>query len=305
VLRITRADFVNWLESIRRQSNLGVKNNPPRMVLQKFADEGVSTPLMARLFMEILRLRDQVFGDRAKCGEFDDAYEFVLMEVLNVRTTAQTVAKLWDEHARKVSQGEIARMQGKSIQIDESIDQSLNKEVQSFVNGAVRVLKHGMQKLTKMFGTDIGFLFQKANQFAKELKTLERSDAVLADYLKQVRLSWSESLMDRRNAIEHDGWQLSKIRYSATSGAIESCEPEISGQKAREFVTFMLDRLLCFVEEVTVHCLQAKMAQGVSVTEVPPAQRTTDERGRFRLTPTSGGMPVWRLSYHQSSFEAV
>ena len=228
------------------------------------------------------------------------------MEVLNVRTTAQNVAKLFDEHSGKVLQVQIARMQGRSIQIDESSDQPLNKEVQSLVNGAVRVLKHGTQKLMKMFGVDIGFLFQKQTLFESGLKALEKPDPVLADYLKQVRLSWSERLLDQRNAIEHEGWhKLPKIRYSVTAGALQAEEPEISRQKAREFAAFMLDRLLCFVEEVTVHCLQAKMAQGVSVTEVPLAQRPTDAPGRFRLTPITGGMPVWRLNYHQSSFGEV
>lgn len=305
VLPITRADFDNWLLRIQQRSSFVVKQNPAQMVVQKIADEGMSTPVMARLFMEILRLRDPIFLEPAKRIEFDEAYRFVLMEVLNVRTTARNITKLWDEHVRKVSQGEVAGIQARSIHIDECIDQPLNKEVQSFVNGAVRVLKHGMQKLTKMFGMDLGFLFQRPTQFATGLKALEKTDPVLAAYLKQVRLMWSERLMDQRNAIEHDGWQLPKTTYSSDAGVIRVDEPKVSGQKAGEFVAFMLDRLLCFVEEVTVHCLQANMPQGVSVTETFLAQRTTDTPGRFQLTPTTGGMPIWRLTYPQSSFEGT
>lgn len=305
VLPIARADFDNWLLRIQQRSTFVVKQNPAQMVVQKTADEGMNTPVMARLFMEILRLRDPIFLEPEKRIEFDEVYRFVLMEVLNVRTTAQNIAKLWDEHVRKVSQGEVAGIQARSIHIDECIDQPLNKEFQSFVNGAVRVLKTGMQKLTRMFGVELGFLFQKPTQFANGLKALEMPDPVLAAYLKQVRLMWSERLMDQRNAIEHDGWQLPKIKYSLRAAAILVEEPEISGEKAREFTAFMLDRLLCFVEEVTVHCLQANMPQGVSVSETPLAQRGTDTPGRFQLTPRSGGMPVWRLDYHQAFFDEV
>jgi len=37
------------------------------------------------------------------------------------------------------------------------------------------------------------------------------------------------------------------------------------------FVKFVLDRLSCFVEEVTVHALQRQMPAGISVTKIPVA----------------------------------
>ncbi|PYV20396.1 MAG: hypothetical protein DMG27_23150 [Acidobacteria bacterium] len=70
-----------------------------------------------------------------------------------------------------------------------------------------------------------------------------------------------------------------------------------------EFVKFMMDRLTCFVEEVTAHCLQARMPAGISVTEIPLSQRVSEMPERFQLTLASGGMPVWSITYHQSAFE--
>ena len=247
--------------------------------------------------MEILRLRDQVFPEPAKRKEFDDAYEFVLMEVLNVRTTAQNVAKLWDEHSGKGLQGQIARMQRRSIRIDESIDKRAAEQ-----GGSVPRERSGqgaearMQKLMKMFGVDIGFLFQKQSSFRKRVEGAGKTRSCLADYLKQVRLSWSEHLLDQRNAIEHEGWQLPKIRYSVTAGALQAEEPEISRQKARiRGVHAGSAALLCGGSHSAL--LAGEDGAGMSVTEVPLAQRTTDAPGRFRLTPITGGMPVWRMNY--------
>lgn len=47
---------------------------------------------------------------------------------------------------------------------------------------------------------------------------------------------WSERLIDSRHAIEHQGWLLPRIRYSETSGAIHTEQPQISGQPVCEFV---------------------------------------------------------------------
>jgi len=64
-----------------------------------------------------------------------------------------------------------------------------------------------------------------------------------------------------------------------------------------------MDRLICFVEEVTAHCLKARMPAGISVTEIPLPQREADMPQRFQVTLTNGGMPIWNITYHQSSFE--
>ncbi len=63
VLPITPADFNEFLKRLQRQSNIVIRNEPGRFVVQKLADEGASSPFMARIFLGILRLRDAVFPD--------------------------------------------------------------------------------------------------------------------------------------------------------------------------------------------------------------------------------------------------
>ena len=302
VLPIAQADFIELLKRIQRQSNMIVRADPTKFIVQKVADEGTSSPFYARLFLGILRLRDVAFPDPTKRDEFDKAYEFVIMTLPNTRATSQQIVQTLAEHSRRVSCGEIARVHGTRIEIDESIDSELRKHAEAFLNSAVRALKQGMQDVTRVVQVNIGFLFQKADTFEREVAELEKSDPSLAAYLRETR-RWSEPLVDCRNAIEHEGWTLPRVKYAENSGAICAEEPQISGQPISEFVKFMMDRLSCFVEEVTAHCLQVQMPAGFSVAEVPLLQREPEAPERFRVTLTHGGMPIWEIVYHQSAFE--
>jgi len=302
VLPITQADFVQMVQRIQRQSNMVVRLDPTKFVVQKLADEGSSSPFMARLYLGNLRLRDVTFPGHAKRDIFDKPYHFVMETLLNTRSTSQEIVHLVAEHFSKLSKGEVGQLRGHTIQIEETIDKELRKEVETFLNSAVRALKQGMQDVTKALQVNIGFLFQKQNAFEKGVAVLEKSDPILAAYLRETR-KWSERLLNSRNAIEHEGWPLPKVRYREVSGVICTEEPEISGQKVSEFVKFIMDRLSCFVEEVTAHCLQVRMPAGISVTEIPLSQRELDMPERFQVTLTNGGMPIWNITYHQSAFE--
>ena len=302
VLPITQADFSEMLQRIQKQSNMVVRADPTKWVVQKFTDDGSSSPFMARLYMGILRLRDVVFPDRANRDAFDKPYHFVMETLLNTRTASQDITQMVAEHFNKLAKGEVGQLRGHKIHIEQTIDKELRKEVENVLNGAVRALKQGMPDVTKALQVNIGFLFKKQYHFEKGVAALEKSDPLLAAYLRENR-KWSERLIASRNAIEHEGWILPKVRYMEASGIIRAEEPEVSGQKVSEFVKFIMDRLNCFVEDVTAHCLQAEMPEDISVTEIPISQREAELPERFRLTLTEGGMPVWRLSYHLSKFE--
>ena len=304
VLPITQADFMELLQRIQRQTNMVVKRDPSKFVLQKYMDEGSSSPFMARLYLGNLRLRDVVFPDHASRNIFDEPYHFVMETLLNTRSTSQEIVQLIDKHFSKLTKGEVGRLRGHTIYIEETIDKELRKEVETFLNSAVRALKQGMQSVTKALQINIGFLFQKQNSFEKGIMGLEKSDPSLGAYLRVTR-KWSERLINSRNAIEHEGWMLPRVKYIEDSGGIRAEEPEISNQKVSDFVKFIMDRLCCFVEEVTAHCLQAKMPAGISVTEIPLSQREPEMPERFQVTLTNGGKPTWNMMYHQNTFEDV
>jgi hypothetical protein len=301
VLPIKHADFLKMLERIQRQSNMIVKLDPSKIVIQKFADEGTKSPFMARIFLGILQLRDSVFSNE-KRELFDKTYDSVLNNILHTRDSSNEIAQLISDHLSKVASGEIGQLRGSTIQIDKSIDKELRKEVEAFLNSAVRTLKQSMQDLAKTMGVDMGFLFKKQSTFEEGQRKLEAMNRPLAIYLRETRL-WSEQLINSRNAMEHEGWTLPRVKYSVDSGVITADEPEISGQKVTEFVKFIFDRLSCFVEEVTVHCLQTLMPAGTSITEIPISLRDPDNLLRFRITLLNGGQPIWTIIYHRTSFE--
>ena len=93
------------------------------------------------------------------------------------------------------------------------------------------------------------------------------------------------------------------VTYSVTDNVIKAQEPEVSNQSVTEFVKFMLDRILCFVEDITTHCMQLRVPDGISLTEIQMTRRAREMPVRFQITLADGGMPLWRVSYHQSSFE--
>jgi hypothetical protein len=209
---------------------------------------------------------------------------------------------MWQEHAGKVSSGEIARIDGKSIRIDASINNELKKEVESFLNAAVRVLKQGMQTVATEFGADLGFLFQKQTSFDAKIAALRGTDPLLADYLDKTR-GWSETLIQSRNAIEHKGWKLPPIGYEQVGKSVKATAPLIEGKPFPEFVSFMLNRLCSFVEEFTAYQLQKRMPAEITICEIPLAERPAELPERFRVTLTNGGNPRWTLAYHVSKFE--
>lgn len=302
VIPITQSDFMQMLQNIQQQSNMIVKPDTTKLVSQKIADEGPSSPFIARLYIGIMQLRDTIFSDHDERLKFDKPYQFIMETMLNTRSISQEIIKLMDDHFSKLAKGEIGHLKGFTISIEKPIDKELRKEVESFVNSAVRILKLGMQEVTNILGKDISFLFKKQSSFENGIRILEKDDRELAVYLMETR-KWSQELIDCRNNIEHNGWMLPKIKYDEASGIIQPYEPEISGKKLSNFVKFMMDRISCFVEEVTAHCLEAQMPDGITIREIPLLKRAPDMPIRFQVTLADSMIPVWNITYHQISFE--
>lgn len=306
VLPIKEVHFRELLTRIQKQSNMRVLSDPTELVVKKFTDEGSSTPFFARIFMGILRLRDAVFPDAVSREQFDRAYEFVMMGLLNARNSAKEIRRIIDSHVANVSNGKVARLRGSNIEVDENVDTTLQKEVDNFSNLAVRILKHGMQQVTGALHVDIGYLFNKQKGFEEGHTKLGATDGPLAAYIFESR-KWTEPLVvDWRNAIEHEGWMLPKFAYSRTpEGGVRARQPSILGQPASDVVEHTLDRLCCFVEEVSAHCLQQKMPDGISVREIPQDARLAEMPERFQLTLRHGGASIWTIVLRAAAFDEI
>jgi hypothetical protein len=303
VLPITREDFANALKRFQAQSNMIVKPEQPKWIVSKIADEGSSTPFIARLFMGVMQFRDDAFPNDKEKEAFDKSYESTLAALSDARSTAKEIHELVNNHREKVSTGKGAHVAGRAIHID-SIDKELRKHIADFTTAAGRSLKQGMQSVAKILGIDIGFLFKNQTVFEKGLAKLSTSQPELADYLKEAR-SWAAKLNLLRNKIEHEGWLLPRVGYRELGGNIEMLEPEIEGVPVSQFVRETLDRLCCFAEEVTVFGLRTRMDPEISITEIPLSQRDPSAPERFRRILTHGGTLLWKLAYHTRPFDQV
>ena len=129
VLPITQSDFNVLLQRIQTQSNMTVRNDTTQWVFQKFADEGSSFSVYGPAFYGHHATWEAVFADSSKREDFDKAYEFVLMTLLNARTTAQDTVKVIFRGAAPKSGtwGEIARVQGQVLHTDENTTRNSGK----------------------------------------------------------------------------------------------------------------------------------------------------------------------------------
>jgi len=91
--------------------------------------------------------------------------------------------------------------------------------------------------------------------------------------------------------------------YQDAQGVLTMVEPTVDGEVVSSFADTILERLSCFVEEGVVHGLQREMLEGISLTQLPLAQRQADAPERFRPAIVTGGSLIWRITYHGRRFD--
>jgi hypothetical protein len=304
VVPITRAEFTATLGRFQTQSNMVVRPDSTRVVIQKVRDEGTSSPFVARIFLGLLYLRNLALEDKVARDEFDRLHEVMTSHLFNARDAARGIEATWEGHRAKVASGECVRIDGLVTHITENVDRALRREVDSYLNASVRAIKEGAQRMTKYLNLDIGLLFVKQKTFEAKVAALDGSDPTLAAYLRQSR-QWSEPLVQSRIALEHGSWTLPKITYTPNGTGMDVGEPMIAGQPMTDFVKKTFDRVMCFAEEITAYSIQRKLPVNITLTEMPVSKRTSEDPTRFLVTATNGGLPPWRLMFRSDTFENV
>jgi len=305
VLPVSQRQFFQTLSIFeRRSSNMSIQRETAKLLMQKVGDEGSRSPFVARLMIGVLGIRDSVYDKKSRRDHFDELYDPVLSGIRNARETSQDIGKEWEQHRAKVESGAIVSTSGRTVNINESIDRSLKRDLESFLNTAVRTIKHSLQVLANDLGVDIGFLFQKESAFQAGITKMRVSDPMLADYLLATR-QWSEPLVLTRNNLEHGTIPSPKVSYMLDSFPVKAEEPRFEGQPITEYTNKVLDRICCFVEEITVFCLRKKLPHGFEITEVPLAERDPSIPMRFHVTVIPGGRQPWIFAAHTRKFIEV
>jgi hypothetical protein len=299
VLPIRERQYGMLLRNIQQRGGLEVRPNQGQFVVQKFADEGSSSPFMARIFYAPMKMADALGTDREP---FLTAHQTLMTTLMEIRDTAKDVTKSWKDHLRKIDEGSIVERQGGHIRITENMDRVLGRLVSEFLNGATRSFKDRMQQTARALGIEIGFLHQKQVKFEQGLADLEKTDPALADYLREAR-RWGDSLVTTRNNLDHGNWSLPRATVVDVGGRVVVSEPAVDGTPVTRWVADMTDRVLCFVEDVIAHGIQKRLAHGITLTEIPAAQRAPEMPLRFQNTITGSGLPAWQIRYHVSRFD--
>jgi hypothetical protein len=302
ILPIRKPQFELMLARMCQQSNLVIKPEQPSWTVTKMADEGTASPFMARLFLNVLNLRKSALQMTEQIDSFEKPYELVLRSSITVRDLSLEIERLLIDHQSKVSRGIGVRINGRTVHVDEPIDRELARLVEAFLNSANRVMVTGMKEVAMALHLDISFFFKKHTTFENGVAALADRDPDLASYCQKARI-WSDILNTVRNEMEHNFWSVPRVQYKIDRGRVNVLEPEVMGRTVTNFVKFVTDRMLCFVEEVCVHGMQNCMPDSVSVTEVPLIKRPAVRPERFVICTAGGGMPLWKIVYHESTFE--
>jgi hypothetical protein len=131
ILPIQRVQFESMLVKLCQQSNFVIKKEEPSWTWTKMADEGTSSPFMARLFLNLPHLSKSALAQKADLEAFEKPYQLVLTSSMTVRDLVKTIREMVTEHRRNVADGVGARIAGRSVHIDEPIDKELRKNVES------------------------------------------------------------------------------------------------------------------------------------------------------------------------------
>ena len=283
-------------------------------IIQKILDEGTAEPFIARLVAGVFELREQVFNltssslvdDKARRDAFDRLYEPVFNEMVAMRKAVKAIHNLVEVHRSRVESVDIQGMQQNAIEIPESIDHELRDLFAHFLITAIRAAK-SMQKVTVHFGLDIGGFFVKDSNFEARMNSLEASShKPLVDYFRFARKGWSQQLILRRNACEHENWLLPDVRYPPTvDGRMRMMEPEIDGITVTRWVVGHCKHVLAFVENSLIYAFQTSLTRhGMAIVEIPIMKRMPEFPKRFRVTiPVVESITPWCPKYEPEGFE--
>ena len=216
ILPINARQFQMLLGNIRQRGGMDVKPNQQQFVVKKFADEGSSTPFIARVMISQMKMAESLDARR---DQFLEAHHVLMTTLMEIRETTKDVTKTWREYARKIDDGSIVERQGAHIRLTETIDRQLARLVNEFLTAATRSFKERMQRTAQTLGLNIGFLYQKQAKFETGLTTLEQTDAPLAAYLREAR-KWGDILVNIRNNLDHEDWALQTVLIADANGRV-------------------------------------------------------------------------------------
>ena len=280
------------------------------IILKIVFDEGSSSPFIARLFMGLLELRDQLYlsgvneNQKAEMESyFNRQFHPMLEAAWATKDAAAEVISLVDSHAKSIEEGRAVRINGNQLSIFETIDKPLGQAIDKLLDQSVVAIKSGLQTILRdPLGLDIGFLFKRDTPFNNGIASLQANgEGDLGVYLQEVRENWSKDLIDLRVAHEHEGWTLEKITYHLDENNMLSVRiPMLATLPVNKFARYTANRVLFFIENIMAYAIQRKSSDTylLYISEIPVENRDIEAPKRFRIAARGLiNLKPWKIEY--------
>lgn len=258
-----------------------------------YRKEGTGSALIARLFVGLFDLRDQILllntpeeqRDSVRT-QFDQAVQPLFEAAEATRDAAVEIRDLVQEHVQEIDTGNGVTVRENQIDIDVNIDRELGQAVDKLLTQLIIATKSCLQPMLRdVLRLDIGFFFQKESAFRAGISSLvKEGDHALAAYLEVAR-EWHEMVQILRGDIEHHRWRLEPCGYDKeSSGKVTAVVPRVFGGPVDEFAVLAANRSLTLIEDLIAHSLQRMNRLPFFLAEIPVDQRDPAYKKRFQIS---------------------
>lgn len=280
--------------------------------IKKVSDEGTREPFIARLMVGILELRDRALNSFFRGAdlerhrtEFDARYDPVFTALQTVRSAAREVESLVSEHSAKIASGAIVEFQPNAVSFKENIDRPLHESTARLLVNGVIALKH-LQAVTEMFGINVGGFFKKPSNFDKAMGEVKADHPALEQYLRIARNVWTETFIQQRANLEHEGWTLASVVYEERGPRkYKVRQPEVCGSPVSEFAVLSARRLFAFVENIIVYTFKTTLPHPLTIFEISASLRDPHFPRRFQVNLRNPDKAEWLLLYSDADFLSI
>lgn len=258
-------------------------------IVKKITDEGSSVPFIARAWLQVFEIRDQVFRSEQDHRAFDGAYMPILENLAECREARKAIWELCATYEEEVRSGGVVRNDGETLHVDTSIDSELNSLVKEFfVKGHIAL--EALKSLNYLLGFSLSALMGSDENFKREkTKLLETSGGdesvgrIIA-FVEEARKQWLGEFKDIRRHIEHHGWSLPPVDYIPLGdGKFAPVFPPLADKRLSEALIIFWNRLFDFCEQIVVAALGRQLKPPRYIVEIPQEKRDPDRPTRFKV----------------------
>lgn len=274
--------------------NTSSKQSMPQ-IFYHYSDEGTTDPFTARMMVQMMQIRDQIFQTKEERDSFDDIYEPILQNLREARLAKTKYVDLITSHEERIGSGECVEKDANgNFRITESVDLEANllyKDI--FIRG--RTALDNLVAAGKHLGINLGFIYDSEKKFEEGIRKIAGAGGN-PDYLRfvcgmvsEARGGWLEKLIDVRNQIEHEGFSLPKLQCDISSGkpklSVHKAKLDDEDQDLRESVENFWNALFQFCELLLIFLLTTKLPKGKAIMLVPPKSRDPSCPVAFSVVP--------------------